>query len=143
MGAVRSAECERVRVLVSLALDGGLSQVEQASLSAHVRRCAACAGFARDVEGLTRMLRTAPLERSAVAFAHPRRRSAMRTLQLGAAAAAVMLAAGLGSLAGSLNHSGGHARVTASAAPSPALWRALALTGTRMLPSNGTRPIPV
>jgi anti-sigma factor RsiW len=143
MGAVRSAECERVRILVSLALDGELSQVEQASLGAHVGRCAACAEFARDVEGLTRALRAAPLERPAVAYARPRRRSAMRTLQLAAAAAAVVLAAGLGSLAGSLNHPAGHARAVASAAPSPELWRALALAGPRTLPSNGTRPIAV
>jgi predicted anti-sigma-YlaC factor YlaD len=143
MGAVRSAECERVRILVTLALDGELSQVGQASLSAHVGCCAACADFARDVEGLTQALRTAPLERTAVPCPRLHRRSAKRTLLLAAAAAAVVLAAGLGSLAGSLNHPARHARVTASAAASPALWRALALIGPRVLPSNGTRTIPV
>ncbi len=106
MGAVRSAECERVRLLVSLGLDGELSQVEQASLGAHVGRCAACAEFALGLEALTQELRTAPLERPAVAQVPARRRSALRTLHVGAAAAAVVLAAGFGSLAGSLSSQG-------------------------------------
>ena len=96
-------ECDRARARASLALDGELSQVEQAVLRAHVGRCAACAGFARDLDALTREIRTTPLERPYVAGMPPRRRSnGMRTLQLGAAAAAIAAAAGLGSLAGSL-----------------------------------------
>jgi predicted anti-sigma-YlaC factor YlaD len=89
---------------VSLALDGELSEIEQVSLRAHVGRCAACAGFERGMEALTRELRTAPLERPAVEVMPPRRRGAVRVLQISAAAAAaVVLAAGLGSLAGSLS----------------------------------------
>jgi predicted anti-sigma-YlaC factor YlaD len=104
MGVVRTAECERARSWVSLGLDGELSEIEQALLCAHVGRCAACAGFERDADALTRELRAAPLERPAVAGMPPRRRSvAVRSLQVGAAAAAVALAAGLGGLAGSLN----------------------------------------
>ncbi len=104
MGAVRAAECERARSWASLALDGELSEIEQVSLRAHVGRCEACAGFERDLDALTRTLRTAPLERPAVGVALPRRRStAVRVLQISAAAAAVVLAAGLGTLAGSLS----------------------------------------
>jgi predicted anti-sigma-YlaC factor YlaD len=98
--------------LVSLSLDGELSELEQVSLRAHVGRCAACAAFERDADVLTLELRTAPqvplatagAGRPAFPVALARRRStAARVLQLSAAAAAVVLAAGLGSLAGSLS----------------------------------------
>ena len=103
MGAVLSAECERARARVSLGLDGELSQVEQALLRAHVGRCAACAGFARDLGGLTREIRATPLSRPLVTGVPARRRSpGMRVLQPGAVAAAVAIAAGLGSQVGSL-----------------------------------------
>jgi predicted anti-sigma-YlaC factor YlaD len=47
MGAGVAVECDHARARVSLALDGELSQVEQALLRAHVGRCAACAEFER------------------------------------------------------------------------------------------------
>jgi len=104
MGAVLAAECERARNWVSLGLDGELSQVEQALVRAHVGRCAACAEFASDLHGLTQELRRAPLERPTGRCGPVRRRSSgMRAFQLGAAAAAVVLAATLGSLVGSLS----------------------------------------
>jgi predicted anti-sigma-YlaC factor YlaD len=107
MGAVQHPECERARLWVSLALDGELSEIEQVSLRAHVGRCAACAAFEGDVGALTLEIRNAPHERPAIPIALPRRRSnAARVLQVGAAAAAVVLAAGLGSLAGSLSSGG-------------------------------------
>jgi predicted anti-sigma-YlaC factor YlaD len=140
MGAVLSAECERGRALVSLGLDGELSQVEQATLRAHVGRCDACATFSLDLEALTQELRTAPLARPAVADALSRRRSATRALRLGAAVAAVLVAAGLGSMAGSLNRPAADGRVTAWA---PSLKSALALTGAHVLPGNLTRPIAI
>lgn len=108
MGAVLAAECERARAWASLGLDGELSQVEQALLRAHVGRCAACAEFARDADALTQEIRSTPLERPLAALSAggvlpPRRRSTARhVLRVGAAAAAVALAAAFGSLAGSL-----------------------------------------
>src|SRR6476646_10689130 len=103
MGAVLAAECERARARASLGLDGELSQLEQALLRAHVGRCAACAEFASDVGALTQELRTTALERVVVEALPARRRSGRRTFRLGAAAAVVVIAAGLGSLAGSLS----------------------------------------
>jgi predicted anti-sigma-YlaC factor YlaD len=106
MGAVHGAECERAHLWVSLGLDAELSELEEASLRAHVGSCAACAGFERDLVALTTELRAAPFApyRPSVVVALPRRRStAVRVLQIGAAAAAVVLAAGLGSLVGSLS----------------------------------------
>jgi predicted anti-sigma-YlaC factor YlaD len=104
MGAVLSMECEHARRRASLELDGELSQVEQALLRAHLGRCTACAAFAGDVDALTREIRTTPHVRPLRAVLPARRRSAgRRVLQLGAAAAAVAIAAALGSLAGSLS----------------------------------------
>jgi Putative zinc-finger len=104
MGAVLAAECERARTWASLSLDGELSQFGQAQLRAHVGRCAACASFAHDLEGLAEELRRAPLEQpTTVVMPVARRSSARRALQLGAAAAAIAIAASLGSLAGSLS----------------------------------------
>jgi|SRR5689334_10599531 predicted anti-sigma-YlaC factor YlaD len=117
MGAVLSMECERARARASLALDGELSQVEQALLRAHVGRCAECAHYARDLDGLTQELRTAPLQRPCGNVPVRRRRPGMRKLQLGVAAAAVALAAGLGSLAGSLTSSTGPAGAPVSPTP--------------------------
>jgi predicted anti-sigma-YlaC factor YlaD len=138
MEVVRSRECERARALASIGLDGELSQVGQAALRAHVGRCATCAAFARNLGALTQELRAAPLERPPVAPApSSRSRSTTRALQLGAAAAAVMLAAGLGSLAGSMNRAS-EPRLTASHAPNLAFARALAMTG-----ADVTHPIPL
>ena len=53
MGAVRSAECERARLQASLRLDAELSEIEEASLRAHVGWCAACAGFELELVALT------------------------------------------------------------------------------------------
>jgi predicted anti-sigma-YlaC factor YlaD len=115
MGAVQHPECERARLWVSLSLDGELSEIEQVSLRAHIGRCAACAAFEGDVGALTLELRNAPLVSPATAdagghampIALSRRRStAVRVLQISAAAVAVVLAAGLGSLAGSLSSRG-------------------------------------
>jgi predicted anti-sigma-YlaC factor YlaD len=120
MGAVLSLECERARLQASLRLDGELSEFEEASWRAHSGRCAACASFERELAALTGKLRAAPPERPAVGVRLPRRRSAtVRVLQFSAAAAAVVLAAGLGSLAGSLS-SPGSATTTNAASAAPA-----------------------
>ena len=108
-------ECESARARASLGLDGELSEVELAHLRAHVGRCTDCATYARDLDGLTQELRSAPLQRASVSVPARRRNSGARRLQLGAAAAAVALAAGLGSLGGSLVSS----VHTAQVAPTP------------------------
>jgi predicted anti-sigma-YlaC factor YlaD len=137
MEAVRSRECERARALASIGLDGELSQVGQAALRAHAARCASCAAFALGLDALTQELRAAPLEVPAVAPAALRRRTTRATLQLVGATAAVMLAAGLGILGGSMNRAG-EARLAAPAPPNHAFARALAMTG-----ADVTHPIPL
>src|SRR5436305_9718617 len=108
-------ECEKARARASLALDGELSEVGRAHLRAHVGRCAQCAVYARDLGRLTQELRSAPLQRPGVCVPARRRNSGARRLQLGLAAAAVALAAGLGSPAGSLTSS----PVVAAGTPGP------------------------
>lgn len=105
MGALKPG-CERAREWVSLELDGELSELEHALLRAHLERCEPCAAAARHVRAFTAALRAAPLERPVAVPALPRRRRpAVRVLHVGAAAAAVAAAVGLGSLAGSLSSS--------------------------------------
>ena len=91
--------CDRVREWASRALDGELSQFEQALLAAHVRQCGACRSFQEQIIVLTEELRAAPLEplERRIAVQPPRRRLILRPLQASAAALAVV-AVGLGSL---------------------------------------------
>jgi hypothetical protein len=131
----------------SLRLDRELSEIEVASLRAHSRRCVACASFARELAAVTRELRAAPPERPAARVAAPRRRSAtVRVLQLSAAAAAVVLAAGLGSLAGFLSSPRTGAPTTAAAASAPLHGAALIQRGlvapapVERLPATRIRP---
>jgi predicted anti-sigma-YlaC factor YlaD len=119
MGAVLAADCERARSWASLGLDGELSEVESALLSAHVGRCAECAEFARDVDVLTQELRAMPCIRPRMPRIPARRRSSgVRVLQLGVATVAIVIAAGLGSVAGSLTSRPALAKVSTFSAES-------------------------
>jgi anti-sigma factor RsiW len=96
--------CDRTREWVALRLDTDLSEFETALMSAHLERCEACRGFAGEVAAITQALRTAPLEPLAQPVELPTRRHVLRgrRVQLVAAAALVVLAAGLGSLYGAV-----------------------------------------
>jgi anti-sigma factor RsiW len=83
--------CQRARESVSVQLDGELSELGSARLSAHLRECEACASYALELAALTTRLRMAPLEQPEVAVALPSRRRP--ALQLAAAGAAVVAAA--------------------------------------------------
>ena len=78
--------CQRAREAVSMQLDGELSELGSARLSAHLRECEACAGYALELAALTTRLRTAPLEQLPAPVALPSRRR-RPALQLAAAAA--------------------------------------------------------
>ena len=95
---LRPRRCDRAREAVSLRVDGKLSEFEDALLDAHLDRCAACSAFAHDVAGMTTTLRTAPLERldHPVVISRPPR-SPFRVVQVAAAAAVIVVAAGIGS----------------------------------------------
>jgi predicted anti-sigma-YlaC factor YlaD len=100
--------CDRAREWASLRADGELSELEGALLDAHLKRCLGCRAFADDIAGVTDALRAAALEQLTAPVVLPRRtRVSLRTFQASAAAAAVLMAAGLGSLFGVLRSDGG------------------------------------
>jgi predicted anti-sigma-YlaC factor YlaD len=110
--------CERARAQVSALLDGELSQLEEAELRLHVDGCAACRTYQTGVASISGSLRTAPLEQLDFPIVVPNRRYiATRWLQAGSAAAAVLVAIGLGSSQGILashSTSSSPARVSSS-----------------------------
>jgi hypothetical protein len=95
--------CDRAREYASLRLDGELSDFERALLDSHLERCPSCRVFADDLVGVTDRLRNAPLEQPSISVTLPSRRFvALRRIQVGAAAAAVVSVVGIGSLFGLL-----------------------------------------
>jgi predicted anti-sigma-YlaC factor YlaD len=105
--AANGPDCERARALASLAVDGELSEVDEARLGAHLRACRECERRINDIRALTEALRAAPLEEPArrvvvrARVARPAR--ARRLVARGALAATLAAAAaGLGVLAGSV-----------------------------------------
>ena len=97
------ATCARARSWISREVDGELSHLEGVFLAAHLRRCGECEGFAEDVRALTDLIRAAPLERPQRTFDLPARRPARARVlgRVAIATALVVLAGGLGVLAGS------------------------------------------
>ena len=98
--------CDRTREWVALRLDGELSEFETAIMRPHLERCAECRAFADDVAAIAREIRSTPLAApSRPVSVESRRRLGLplRHVQIAAAAALVLVAAGLGSLYGTLN----------------------------------------
>jgi hypothetical protein len=89
-----------MRELVSSALDGELSELQEALLDRHLEGCADCRAFAGSVGATAALVRAAPLERPARRFVPPAR---VVRFPVGRrlAVAAVVAAAALGSLIGS------------------------------------------
>lgn len=93
----RSSTCNDARLLVSISLDGGLSELEHAILHAHLTRCEPCAAYAREAAAFTATLREAPLEPLPFPIAMPRRRGGgQRVIRVGATVAAAVAAIGVG-----------------------------------------------
>jgi ferric-dicitrate binding protein FerR (iron transport regulator) len=88
--------CERARAWVSLRLDEEISELEDALLEAHLRRCASCRKFEESVRSMVVVLRSQPLEE----IDHPvvvsgRRRLPMRPGAVASAAAALAAVVGV------------------------------------------------
>jgi hypothetical protein len=70
----RSLEsCVRSRWMISIRLDGELSEWHTAWLAAHLRHCAACATYAAALCDLVDLIRSSPPEQSDTAISAPRR----------------------------------------------------------------------
>lgn len=90
--------CDRAREWASLRLDGELSELETVMLEGHLARCAACTAVVAESGAITRALRAAPLEPLVRQIPVPRRHAAFRAARVTAAAAVMLVAAGLGSV---------------------------------------------
>ena len=88
--------CERAHEWSSLRLDGELSELESAGLRAHLERCPACASYDHDVAAVAVVLRETPLVPLRRELPLPRRHAAFRAARVSAAAAVMLVAAGLG-----------------------------------------------
>jgi predicted anti-sigma-YlaC factor YlaD len=142
--------CDRAREWASLRMDDELSELESALLEAHLKRCPACASFAVEVEAVALELRAASLERLEQPISLPSRRTAspLRAVQLGAAAALVAAAAGLGTLFGALGSQPQQATLSLKLPANAALLafdssaRGLPTTRQIALQQKPPRPIP-
>jgi anti-sigma factor RsiW len=109
--------CDRARAQISALLDGELSQLEEADLRLHLDGCTACFDYHEGAVSISGALRAAPLEQLDFQIVVPNRRYiATRWIQAGSAAAAVLVAVGLGTSQGILARQGG----LGSAGTSPA-----------------------
>jgi anti-sigma factor RsiW len=108
--------CDRARAQISALLDRELSQLEEADLRLHLDECAACREYQAGAVSISGALRGAPLEQLDFPIVVPNRRYvATRWLQAGSAAAAVLVAIGLGSSQGIL---AGHGGLSSAGSPS-------------------------
>jgi predicted anti-sigma-YlaC factor YlaD len=140
-----SQSCERARWSASLRADGELSALESALLDAHLAHCLSCRSFAGSAEDIAAALRGARLERPPpLALVLPRRRPALRALQITAAAALVVAAGAVAALVGVDRQESAStavkpvAIVAADESPDTVrgLHRTLLLTQTRQVPRN-------
>jgi predicted anti-sigma-YlaC factor YlaD len=115
---VPPTECMRARESASAQLDGELSELEVVRLDAHLRDCAECSAYAREIGGIARELRAAELARPWRVIAVPPMLG-VRGFHLrvaGVAAAVVVGAAGLSfALGGLVGHGGNNPGTTATA----------------------------
>jgi anti-sigma factor RsiW len=90
MGQLPLDECERIRGYAAWSVDGELSEMEDAALAAHLSTCSACSSYAARLEQAARLVRQTPLGELDFPIVLPSRRLRFaRTVQVGAAAAAV------------------------------------------------------
>ncbi len=116
-----SRRCDRARAQISALLDAELSELEEAELRLHLDGCAACRTYHRGAVSISGSLRAAPLEQLGFPIVVPNRRFvATRWIQAGSAAAAVLVAIGLGSSQGILAGHGGLGSAGSSPAPTRA-----------------------
>jgi predicted anti-sigma-YlaC factor YlaD len=102
----RPATCDRARAWISRRADDELSEFECALLDAHLKNCASCATFDADVDAMTTLLRTQPLERMSHPVAVSGRRRRRLALPVGAVASAAAVIVTIGGAFAMLGSSG-------------------------------------
>jgi predicted anti-sigma-YlaC factor YlaD len=108
MGQPSFSDCERIRGVISPSLDGEVSEVERVTVDAHLAACGECRAYAASLAETSRLLRTAPLEELGFPIVLPSHRLRLaRTMQLGAAAAAVAATVFLSVTVGTSPNGGG------------------------------------
>jgi len=117
---VPPSDCQRARESVSAQLDGELSELGTARLSAHLRECEACTAYALEVSAIATRLRAAPLVRPGTGVALPARRR-RAGLQIAAAAAVAVAAASSLALGHALRSSSPPVRTATRVVTSPSL----------------------
>ena len=106
MGQIPLHMCDQARELVSISLDGELSELDAARLESHLAACSGCRTYATGAAEASRLLRETPLEELNVPIVLPGRRVAVaRKLQLAAAAAALVVTVGLSAVVASISSS--------------------------------------
>jgi predicted anti-sigma-YlaC factor YlaD len=123
MGQEFFSDCERMRGVISASLDGEVSQVERATADAHLAACRECRAYAASLAETSRMIRATPLEELGFPIVLPSHRLRLaRTMQLGAAAAAVAATVFLSVTVGTTQNGSGLTSLSASAANGPAAY---------------------
>jgi predicted anti-sigma-YlaC factor YlaD len=97
--------CGRSRELISLQLDGELSELGRTRLAAHLAACPSCRDFASAAEVSTLALRTSPLEQPSRQILVPHgRRTRLRAVQAGGIAAMLLVATAVATFAAPRSH---------------------------------------
>ena len=104
MSAPEEPSCGRFHAAVSLHLDGELPRLEAALHSAHALRCADCRAYAAAVRAIAAGIRGCPLRTPSRRVVVPTRaaRAPRRALSTAALVVTALLAAGLGTVGGSV-----------------------------------------
>ena len=123
MGQPSFSDCERVRGVISASLDGEVSDVERVTADAHLAACGDCRAYAARLAETSRLLRATPLEELSFPIVLPSHRLRLaRTMQLGAAAAAVAATVFFGVTVGTSPNGGGGLTSLSPAANVPAAY---------------------
>ena len=142
MGQPSFSDCERIRGVISASLDGEVSEVERVTADAHLAACGECRAYAASLAETSRLLRATPLEELGFPIVLPSHRLRLaRTMQLGAAAAAVAATVFLSVTVGTSPNGGGLSSLS-PAANVPAAYLQSPEYELRMLQRASTAIIP-
>ena len=143
MGQPSFSDCDRMRGVISARLDSEVSEVEQATMDAHLAVCADCRAYAAGLAETTQLIRATPLEELSFPIALPSHRLRLaRTMQLGAAAAAVAATVLLSITIGTPQNGAGLSSLSASGANGSAAYLQSPEYELRMLQRASFASIP-